>query len=139
METRETNALNPFPRLRLTEYYIDTDMDMLLTSIQEVGIQTPIDIDEENNILHGLRRWVAASRLGIDEVPVQVWIRKETGLNRLEVIDDTGSILSRRGDDLRVTPMVQDEGRTLKVFLTRTNDLGVQEDEDAFFDMEDEP
>lgn len=159
MELRATSELNSLHRLRLNDYYTDEEMDALMTSIQEVGIQIPIDIDEENRILHGLRRYIAASRLGIEKVPVQVWVRKETGLSRLEVIDDTGSILSRRGDDLQVTPMVQDEGRTLKVFLTtrgvrtgrfhsdqpnvsqtpQTNDLGIQEDEDAFFDMEDEP
>jgi hypothetical protein len=82
-------------------------MDNLMTSIQTNGIQKPLIITEENRILDGKLRWIAASRLGMDEVPVEVWVPKQ-----------------------EPQPNVSAEP---------SPDIGTQEDESAFFDMEDEP
>ena len=106
METRKTESLIPI--LDTSHYYVDDDMDELMTSIQNVGMLVPIKIRPTNEIFDGKRRWIAASRLGIEEVPVEV------------IGTTTGRIQSHRPQ------VVQD-------------DIGIQEDEAAFFDMEDEP
>jgi len=88
----ETDKLVPIA-MKLDDWYTDADMDSLMTSIQECGILDPIVVNNHGEILDGLKRWIAASRLGIKVVPVDV---------------------------------------------AEDNDLGEQEDEAAFFNMEDE-
>lgn len=47
-------------------------MDMLTTSIQEVGIQNPILIGGDGRVWDGHHRLAAAHKLGLDQVPI-VW------------------------------------------------------------------
>lgn len=45
-------------------------MDMLMASIQETGIQTPIHLGDDGRVWDGHHRIYAAYRLGIQTVPV---------------------------------------------------------------------
>jgi ParB family transcriptional regulator, chromosome partitioning protein len=59
-------------------YFNDEQLDLLRTSIQEVGILVPLivyedpDVAERFILMDGERRWRCALDLGLDEVPVNV-------------------------------------------------------------------
>ncbi len=59
-------------------YFNDTSLDLLRTSIQEVGVLVPLivyrdpDGTTEYVLMDGERRWASTIDLGLDQVPVQV-------------------------------------------------------------------
>jgi ParB-like chromosome segregation protein Spo0J len=50
--------------------HADRQVDRIANSISEYGFNQPIIIDEKNIILVGHGRWMAAKKLGLDNVPV---------------------------------------------------------------------
>jgi ParB family chromosome partitioning protein len=69
-ETRPVNKLKPHPLN--DQIYNDTVDDDLIASIQEQGILNPLLITKSGVIISGHRRWQAAKKLGLVEVPVNV-------------------------------------------------------------------
>jgi hypothetical protein len=47
-------------------------IDQLVASIERFGFNDPVGIDEQNNVLEGHGRLLAADKIGLDEVPVVV-------------------------------------------------------------------
>jgi DNA modification methylase len=69
VEMRRTDEIKPYehnPRIN------DDAVDAVALSIQEFGFRQPIVVDEQDVIIVGHTRWKAATKLGIDEVPVHV-------------------------------------------------------------------
>lgn len=67
----ELNRLHPHPRNE--EFFSNVDgkeFDMLIESINDNGILTPIRVSEDMTIISGHQRWRAAKQLGLQEVPV---------------------------------------------------------------------
>jgi len=50
---------------------VDTTIDTLITSIQEIGLLYPILITRDGVLVDGLQRLTAMRRLGIEDIPVQ--------------------------------------------------------------------
>jgi ParB/RepB/Spo0J family partition protein len=73
----DPNSIRPNP-LNPRRYFNEAALDILQTSIQEVGILVPLIVYEDPDkggsfiLLDGERRWTCALRLGIDSVPVNV-------------------------------------------------------------------
>jgi len=55
----------------------DPDFLALLENIRLLGVEYPLDIDGENQILDGRHRWRCAKRLGLTAVPVIVRAQEE--------------------------------------------------------------
>jgi ParB family chromosome partitioning protein len=53
--------------------YGDTVDDQLIESIRENGILEPLIVDYKNRIVSVHRRWFAAQKLGLKEVPVELF------------------------------------------------------------------
>jgi ParB family transcriptional regulator, chromosome partitioning protein len=66
-------------------FFNDERLDLLRTSIQEVGILVPLIVYPEANhyvLMDGERRWLSARELGLDSVPINV-IQAPTPLENL--------------------------------------------------------
>lgn len=70
VETRPTAALRPHPLN--AEIYGDTADDELVSRVQMLGIIHPLLITREDVVISGHRRLDAATRLGLETVPVLV-------------------------------------------------------------------
>jgi hypothetical protein len=70
IEPRKTEALVPYARN--ARQHSPAQVDQLAASIKEWGWTTPILVDEENMIIAGHGRILAAQKMGIEEVPVMV-------------------------------------------------------------------
>jgi ParB family chromosome partitioning protein len=71
VETRKLNAIKVGPRARTS--YDEEKLNALTSSIlQTDGPVQPIIIDKDNNLLAGMRRYLAAKKAGLTEVPVHV-------------------------------------------------------------------
>ena len=73
------NSLTHHPRN--AEIYNLDDIDDLVASIEEVGLLTPLVIDQDNQVISGNRRFKAIQELDWDTVEVQrvdvlSWSRK---------------------------------------------------------------
>lgn len=68
--TISTKDLIPHPKNY--EIYQDSGVEDLIDSIKKYGIQNPIIINSKNVIISGHRRWEAARKAGLKEVPVKV-------------------------------------------------------------------
>ena len=69
VEMRRTDQIKPYehnPRIN------DDAVDAVALSIREFGFRQPIVVDDEGIIVVGHTRWKAATKLGIEEVPVHV-------------------------------------------------------------------
>ena len=66
----ETNKLIPYARN--SRKHSEEQVTQLAASIQEWGFTVPILVDEENTIIAGHGRLMAAQKLEIDKVPVMV-------------------------------------------------------------------
>lgn len=47
-------------------------LEMLMTSIKEVGVLKPIFINTRNQVVVGNRRWLASKRLGLPSIPCNI-------------------------------------------------------------------
>ncbi|MGQ9571492.1 MAG: MT-A70 family methyltransferase [Thermodesulfovibrionales bacterium] len=54
------------------------DLDSLCESIQQIGLMHPVVIDEDNNLIAGLRRLEACKKLGLEDIPVRIVNLKDT-------------------------------------------------------------
>jgi len=70
IERRKTAELIPYANNVRT--HTDLQIDQLANAITEWGWTVPVIVDEENNIIAGHGRIMAAGKLEIDEVPVIV-------------------------------------------------------------------
>ena len=50
----------------------DAQIDQIVASIQEWGFTVPVLIDSEGGIIAGHGRWLAAKKIGLQEVPVVI-------------------------------------------------------------------
>ena len=96
IEFLRRNARNP------RHSFDDTLLDELAASIRERGIIQPIvvravrDLPDAYEIVAGERRWRAAQRAGLHEVPVVVVIQR-SDLNALEEANGYDALLSQHG------------------------------------------
>ena len=72
METIEIAKINQYPDN--PKEHPDEQVDMIINSIREFGFNQPIVIDKNNEIIVGHGRYLAALKMGMQEVPI---IRKE--------------------------------------------------------------
>ena len=56
---------------------LDSDVDMLAKSIEQVGLIHPLSVNEQNELLSGGRRFSAIQKLGWDEVEVTIVKKSE--------------------------------------------------------------
>lgn len=70
VEERETSVLVPYARNART--HTEAQVAQLTASIKEWGWTNPVLVDEENMIIAGHGRLLAAQQLGMDRVPVMV-------------------------------------------------------------------
>ena len=61
------------------------DLSQLKRSIQEVGLITPIIVNEKNELLSGFRRLEACSQLGWTEIEVKVIGTEENQVKKLDL------------------------------------------------------
>lgn len=67
-----THQLKPHPKN--LEIYGTEEIDVvLLDSIKQTGVLTPLLVTSDNEILSGHRRWIHAKALGIERLPCQVF------------------------------------------------------------------
>jgi len=76
LEYRSTGDLKPHPIS--ADIYRDEPGAELLASVREIGIQEPLLITEENEILSGRLRHGAASKAGLKEIPVLIFTGEHT-------------------------------------------------------------
>ena len=70
IERKSTNKLIPYARNSRT--HSEEQIGQIAASIKEWGFTTPILVDEDNEIIAGHGRLLAAQKLDIKEVPVMV-------------------------------------------------------------------
>ena len=70
VEQRQTSALVPYARN--SRVHSDEQVQQIARSIQEFGWTIPVLVDEQDGIIAGHARVMAASKLGIQTVPVLV-------------------------------------------------------------------
>ena len=75
------NSLSHHPRNE--EIYQLEDIDDLMSSIEEVGLLTPLVVDQHDQVISGNRRFKAIKELGWDLVEI----------SRVEVADDEIDLL----------------------------------------------
>lgn len=83
VETRKTNDLKPHPENE--KIYHDRADAELVQSVREKGILNPLLIAYDNTIINGHRRWDAAKKVGLSDVPVVVF-PSEDELDILEAL-----------------------------------------------------
>lgn len=72
MEIVMRNAAELIPYANNTKKHDQTQIDNVATSIKKFGWQQPIVIDENNVVVIGHCRLLAAQQLGMEDVPVTV-------------------------------------------------------------------
>lgn len=74
MDSIHPKDLTPHPRLKQMPQWDESDPRFLslVEDIRERGIQDPIKVDSQNQIIDGRHRWRAAKRLQLQTVPVMV-------------------------------------------------------------------
>jgi len=97
--------------LKLNNEYLrtDTDVSALMKSVDSVGLIHPVTINADNELLAGARRFQAVSKLGWEEIPVQV-VEQDQLVQELISIDE----------NLVRTPLNQLE---LEKFLNRGREI----------------
>ena len=68
-EMWDLSAVKPYPE---NPRQNDSAVDAVAASLQEFGFRQPIVVDGEGMIIVGHTRWKAATKLGLDQVPVHV-------------------------------------------------------------------
>jgi ParB-like chromosome segregation protein Spo0J len=84
VERMPVAALIPYARNART--HSDAQVDQLVASMREWGFTVPVLIDDQNEIIAGHGRVLAAERLGLDAVPVMVargWTPRQIKAYRL--------------------------------------------------------
>lgn len=97
VERKETTKLVPYARNSRT--HSDEQVAQIAASIKEWGFTTPILIDENNGIIAGHGRLMAAQRLGITEVPCIVATDWTEAQKRAYVIADNKLALNAGWDN----------------------------------------
>jgi len=69
---RSVERINPHP-LNEKVYGKEAEDPELVKSIKKMGVLNPIVVNERGEILSGTRRWLAAKKAGLTEVPVILW------------------------------------------------------------------
>lgn len=87
METRNINQLRPHPENEKI-YGAALPDDELIQSIQDRGIRNPLLITKDNMLIGGHRRWAAAKRIGLAEVPVNVFHSDDPSEILFAMLDD---------------------------------------------------
>lgn len=96
LETVKVAELVPY--VRNSRIHDDAQIQKIAASIKEFGFTNPILIDEENGILSGHGRLLAARELGIDEVPCVRIIGLSNAQKRAYIIADNRLALSSTWD-----------------------------------------
>src|SRR5207248_11592509 len=71
MPNRKVSLLNPHPEN--ARIYGDDVDEKLLASVRAHGVYEPLLVTREGLIISGHRRWKAAKKAGLGEVPVSVF------------------------------------------------------------------
>lgn len=87
------------PYARNSRTHSPEQVAQIAASIKEFGFTNPILIDEENGIIAGHGRLLAAQKLGIDEVPVIVMAGLTAAQKKAYVIADNKLALNAGWDD----------------------------------------
>ena len=136
VERRSVKDLVPYdrnPRVHPQE-----QIDQLANSIEEWGWTFPIRIDENNNVLSGHGRLLAAKKLGIDEVPCLVSVGWSQSQKTAYIIADNKIAEQSRWDDDLLKSLMSDVGDGLTFDDSFDLDLlGFDKDELNEFLLED--
>jgi DNA modification methylase len=97
VERKATAELVPYARNSRT--HSDEQVSQIAASIKEWGFTTPILIDEDNGIIAGHGRLMAAQRLGLSEVPCIVATNWTDAQKRAYVIADNKLALNAGWDN----------------------------------------
>src|SRR5229473_4624586 len=105
------DRLKPHPRN--ARQHSEDQVVQLAKSIQEFGFTQPILVDENDTILAGHGKWLAACQLGLTEVPVIV-LRGLTEIQkRAYLIADNQLGLNSSWDEEKLRPLVEQLEREL--------------------------
>jgi len=97
IERRPISALRPYERNART--HSPAQVDQIAASIQEWGWTTPVLVDEDNGILAGHGRALAAQKLGIADIPVIVARGWSEAQKRAYVLADNQLALNAGWDE----------------------------------------
>lgn len=137
------------PYIMNSRTHSDTQVDQLASSIREFGFTNPILVDEQNNLIAGHGRLMAAKKLGMTQVPAIFVTGLDDRKRRALVIADNKLALNAGWDDEILKNELSDlaadfgdlmgfsEDELLSI-LTETNQDGLT-DEDAVPDVPLEP
>lgn len=96
-ESRKTSDLIPYARNSRT--HSDEQVTQIASSIREFGFTNPIIIDEDNGIIAGHGRIMAANKLGMDEVPCVIVTGWTEAQKKAYVIADNKLALNAGWDE----------------------------------------
>lgn len=119
----------------------DEQVNQVASSIKEFGFTTPILIDEQNGIIAGHGRLMAAKKLGLEEVPCIVLAGLTEAQKKAYVIADNKLALNSGWDDamLKLEIANLDElGFDLDLLGFDTIELGSLFDDDAVDSADDD-
>lgn len=99
IEMLDPDALIPNPRNART--HSEKQIGQIAASIRRFGFAVPITVDDDGNIVAGHGRWLAAKRLGLNEVPViRVKFLSEADRRAFALADNRIAELSGWDDNL---------------------------------------
>lgn len=96
-ESRKTSDLIPYARNSRT--HSDEQVTQIASSIRHFGFTNPIIIDEDNGIIAGHGRIMAANKLGMDEVPCVIVTGWTEAQKKAYVIADNKLALNAGWDE----------------------------------------
>lgn len=137
------------PYVMNSRTHSDKQIDQLASSIREFGFTNPVLIDENNNVIAGHGRIMAAKKLGLHEVPAVLVTGLDDRKRRALVIADNKLALNAGWDDdiLRneLSDLAADYGDLMGfdedelVKLLQTEQIEGLTDEDAVPEVPEEP
>lgn len=87
------------PYVMNSRSHTDHQIDQIAASIREFGFTNPVLIDEENNLIAGHGRLMAAKKLGLEEVPTIIVTGLDDRKRRALVIADNKLALNATWDE----------------------------------------
>lgn len=134
-EYKKLQSEKLIPYARNSRTHSPEQVAQIAASIKEFGFTNPILIDEENGIIAGHGRLLAAQKLGIDEVPVIVMAGLTAAQKKAYVIADNKLALNAGWDEdmLRVEfEELQEMGFDLELTGFSLDEIaGLQFDDDS--------
>ena len=137
MKTEEMKVADLIPYERNAKKHDDRQISNVMESIRQFGFAQPIVVDENNVVIIGHCRLIAAKRLGLRKVPVLKMQLDEEQAQKLRLLDNK---LNESDWDIELLtediPELDWEGFDVDWNLPEFDDVEIEEEEDLFEDIE---